>query len=283
MASLNDVPNEILIQIVTYLEGRKKHQKTLRDLCLVSRRVRTITEPALYSYFNDGIENKRSPSLHYNSRCRSFLRSILNRPELAKHVKRAILGPWYTLRIDSPNWFGTSADDMALFHSAASKFSLEMEQEWLSQQGKASTEDAELYLLICTLPSLESLTLNIPDRPAGYWWSHRMTAIHTALKSVTIVAPKPSVVASTLPYGLPRCPLPRILALPSLQSLNLSGCNRDSGLVDSEGHHLRDTSGLYNDSTVEHLVIQNAALRCLQVRDILRTTPNITSFCYDRG
>jgi hypothetical protein len=283
MPSLDDLPNEVLIHIVTYLKGRRKHQTTLKNVCLTSRRLQTVAEPSLYSYFNDGIENERSPFLHHNSRCRSFLCSILKRPELAKHTKRAIVGPWYTLRTASSNCFGASANDKSLFYSAAPKFGLDKDQEWLGQIGKTSSEDAELYLLICSLPSLESLTLNVPDRPAGYWWSDRMPAIHTALKSVTIVAPKPSVAASSLLYGLPRCPLPRILDLPSLQCLTLSGCNKDSELEDGEGHHLWDTSALCNNSTVEHLVIRNAALIYSQVRDILRVTTNITSFCYDRG
>jgi hypothetical protein len=283
MISLDDLPNEILCQIMSYLEGRRKYQPLLKSLCLASRRIRAVTEPVLYSYFNDGIQNERSPILHFNSRCRSFLRSILKRPELAKYTRRAIVGPWYTFRNDSPNWFDTSAEDLALFHSAASRFGLDKSQEWLRQLAKASTEEAELYLLICSLQSLESLTLNIPDRPASYWWSQRMPRIHTMLWSVTIVAPKPSFDTVSMLYGVPRCPIPDIFSLPSLQSLTLSGCNKDSELDNGEGHHLWDTSGLSGNSTVNHLDIRNAALIYSEIRDIFKVSPHITSFSYDRG
>lgn len=289
MVTIESLPNEILYQIAAHLHGCRENQPALKSLCSTSRRFKAIAEASLYSYFNDGIETGQDLLQGFDRR-RKFLRSILKRPELSRYTKYAVVGPWRCSRdfLYRPPWIPEKWTALLL---AASRLGLDSEPEWQRRIGNKDTEhaelypegieDAELYLLLCSLPSLESLTLAVPELAASYWWSSRMSAIHTSLRSVTIIAPDPS-------YGEisfePRCSLPRFLELPALEVLTLSGCRKIPGTeVAAEPYYFWNTPGLRSNSTVKHLVLDNPSLRSEHIRGFLRATPNLTSFSYDRG
>jgi hypothetical protein len=74
----NDLPNEVLNDIFAHVEKGSYGQKTdLASLSRTSRRFRTLIEPLLYSSLDD----KKQGSLF------KFLRTLLKRPDLGKHVK----------------------------------------------------------------------------------------------------------------------------------------------------------------------------------------------------
>lgn len=88
MALLDHAPNELLAEIVSYLDG-----PDLLSISFVSRRLRTIAEPSLY----------RTVYLTYDGSTPSsfqlFFRTILNRPDLALCVQALVLR-WTTDEVE---------------------------------------------------------------------------------------------------------------------------------------------------------------------------------------
>ncbi|KAE9968738.1 hypothetical protein EG328_000942 [Venturia inaequalis] len=255
MADFQSLPNELLYEIMTYLAGSQGNQPALKYLCSMSRQLNAIAKPSLYTYFNDGIENGQTLEQGLRRR-RLFLRSNLRKSELIRYVKCAVLGP---LRYPKTILSDIQPEDRDLLLSATFCLGLDKDPMWQNQMSNGYTGDAELILLLCSLTSLESLTLTFSDLPASCWWTSRIASIHTALRS---------------------CPLSRFLQLPTLDTLTLSGCKRNSG-SGAEPGHFWNTFRLCNNSTVKHLKLDNAVLSHRQIRDIFRATPNITSFSYD--
>ncbi|KAF2112769.1 hypothetical protein BDV96DRAFT_157107 [Lophiotrema nucula] len=80
MAVINDLPNELLFMVVSYIDVDPERLANLKSLCQVSSRFRALSEASLYRSY----EWKRGrPSI------RSFARTLLDRPDLP-HYTRAV-------------------------------------------------------------------------------------------------------------------------------------------------------------------------------------------------
>jgi hypothetical protein len=86
MNAFGKLPNELLLKIAFHLgDVRREDSRQLRNLALVSRKLRGIAQDALYHspYINLGSLDRSSRPLQITQ----FLRTLLTRPELAKSVR----------------------------------------------------------------------------------------------------------------------------------------------------------------------------------------------------
>lgn len=94
MTAIEDLPDELLDEVVGYLDTSRRHLASDRDdcedtfsnpvlnFCLVSRRFFHVGETVLYSFFANYPERDKNG---HRSR-RQFVRRIIQRPDLAARV-----------------------------------------------------------------------------------------------------------------------------------------------------------------------------------------------------
>lgn len=108
---LDMLPTELLIQITDYLRPPSLHEHTPREirdlwtLSLTCKALNIISTPHLYSAFS--IE-------HSAASLRIFLRTLIERPQLVRHVQHIELWAWEDFGHARPN-----TADLALFLRAA--------------------------------------------------------------------------------------------------------------------------------------------------------------------
>ncbi|KAJ5975191.1 hypothetical protein N7481_008898 [Penicillium waksmanii] len=167
MPSLQDLPNELLIHILSSIgentpppehllatDDDHDEEVDLQNLCLVSRTLCEAAQPFLYrSFYTDGLLDRLSSVI-------SFARTICQRPDLAKHVKDLSIVPCeaHTTRCLP---YGTSlkVEEKALFKSAIQDLDLgDQEQIWI--QGMEETDlDIFTAILVAKTPNLSDLSL----------------------------------------------------------------------------------------------------------------------------
>lgn len=176
---LDKVPIELLLKIrdyvadeLWYTHKNRAYYGDLQSLISLSstcRFVRRLSEPKIYEYCIKS-ENRHelsstSPRLPPNTRLRKYLRTILERPELASLVTKAVLNCWeadHCSRFDIDST-PPGIDLAELYKRAASKHPLHTQQmDWISSLERGF-EDAEVALLLASLPHLESLEITLPN------------------------------------------------------------------------------------------------------------------------
>jgi len=75
-ASLNGLPNELIVQVIVIIQAIDQSIKSLRSLSLTNRRLNYLVIPSLYESFDPRLGR---PWL--------FLRTLISTPQLAQHVK----------------------------------------------------------------------------------------------------------------------------------------------------------------------------------------------------
>lgn len=156
---------------------RVDESATLASLCRTSKRFNALAEPLLYRTFVKKANNYRpfsadrsvpgTVSIPPNDQLRSFLRSIIHRPELALHIRTVVLREWETDHSRLTDGFDFSPPDdhtADAFYSTANRF-IDMPQSNCSEWRNAlavGNEDAEIALLLALAVNLTSLELKIP-------------------------------------------------------------------------------------------------------------------------
>lgn len=197
------LPDELLLQIFTHLlSWEDAHRldfekvdedglKTLANLCISSKRLRFIAEPILYSIYVKPIHlcdrEDHSPSLcpivHIpNVSLRHFIRTLIERPDLAALVKFVQLRAWETERtLGEELW----SFEQARFDVTSIPPSTELAQKFWDAASELAPaekppkdllialcrgdEDAEIALLLSLLPNVEKLQITFPNVPMdGY-------------------------------------------------------------------------------------------------------------------
>ena len=92
MAGIYNLPNELILRIVSYIKDRS----TLPSLSLVSITFNRISTASLYRIYRNR-KSEETNALLDGPSLQSFLRLILTNPGLASLVKRVDLGLWQTL------------------------------------------------------------------------------------------------------------------------------------------------------------------------------------------
>jgi hypothetical protein len=287
--SLNHLPDELLLHIVSALEGRGKTQSSLRSLCLVSRRFLAIAEPSLYSSFHDRAKRLPPPEQTANEfRYRSLLHTILERPKLTYHVKHATVGPWNTTRAQSTTSPRKPTHaQLQLFLAAACHLGLDTivssrsrdyrqphvegaprKRAWTGELMEGIAE-AELFLLLHCLPRLESVALHVPSRPASFWNGTRISRTHKNLRTVKILVDQDEH-GESHSFGFRS--LHEIFALPALQSLTLENLCCEDDLVDE-----------LPPCNLKYLHLSNCRLYYNTLAKIIDSPTALETFRYDRN
>lgn len=118
MTTTEDLPNEVLQCIMECIPNRKfayETQRSLRNACFVSKRWRSIAQPILFNHWNQflmgGTNVKFIPC---------FIRSLVERPDLAAFVRKIAVGCLVWNSEDEPQLF-FSPDMFELFVGAAER------------------------------------------------------------------------------------------------------------------------------------------------------------------
>jgi hypothetical protein len=144
---------ELCTNIIYFLSN---DYQTLLRLSLVSKEVNHLTNPYLYSTYE-------SPVANYNSFNYLFLKTIIRRPDLARHIKRVILHSFESSKSPHPirGQYKLSNEDKELFKIVVRYFcdiknELNLNRTWLREL-ETDSEDARVALLLVLLPNLEFL------------------------------------------------------------------------------------------------------------------------------
>ena len=89
MAGIYNLPNKLILHIVSYIKDRS----TLHSLSLVSITFNRISTASLYHIYRNR-ESEETNALLDSLSLQSFLRLILTNPGLANPIKRVDLGLW---------------------------------------------------------------------------------------------------------------------------------------------------------------------------------------------
>ncbi|PLB36520.1 uncharacterized protein BDW47DRAFT_132712 [Aspergillus candidus] len=152
MASILSTPPEILHPVLASLSP-----SDLYAVCLTHRYLRSLAEPFLYSHIQWTWTNSQNPPIT------RFLRSIVQRPELASYVRVVILNgntferEWRDYQHESPRLPVTefALDELV---ECIEKTQVPYAEQWI-QELRVGTMDAFLALLLSQLPNLACLYL----------------------------------------------------------------------------------------------------------------------------
>ncbi|OCK74861.1 hypothetical protein K432DRAFT_185812 [Lepidopterella palustris CBS 459.81] len=152
MATIKDLPNELLIEILSSIP--KTEKKTFWSLCLTSKLFRALAEPLLYHSYQFYYQ--------YNSPSLSFITSVANRPELALHVRSVVIDGWQLKHYPKNPQLGTQTQ--ALLRQAAERFRYPPAyiNKWKGDLSN-SVDDARFALMLLLTAKLEELSLIFPS------------------------------------------------------------------------------------------------------------------------
>ena len=164
-ATLDDLPPELLTQIFNYLNPGSDDEHTphnIRDfysICLTSRTLNAVATRFLYHTIST--QDSAAP-------LRPFLRTVIENPQLAQHLKNINICHWYFLPIVAP-----TQSQLLRFKEAASPLSkLISFHRTISEALSEGSYEAVFILLLAVANQLENLTINIapselptPDSP----------------------------------------------------------------------------------------------------------------------
>ena len=149
--TMDRFPDELILPIISSSE-----QRDLHALCLTSQRLRRISQELLYRAPSVREAPAEYPQLSTHSRIWPLFRTLLRRPDLAKHVKRLELSP--------------QVRDVAI----NSDIIINMPVEAIKAISTISFSECSLVgLLLGLVPNLEELWVEIlKDYDEGHPW-HR--------------------------------------------------------------------------------------------------------------
>ncbi|OCK74897.1 hypothetical protein K432DRAFT_386537 [Lepidopterella palustris CBS 459.81] len=257
MAGLQDLSTELLIEIVSYIQDRR----TFCNLSIVSRLFHTLTEPFLYESF---------ATYDLETAVFSFTRTIIERPELAKYVKKADISVGQSVRAAHRY----EPTDRFLLQAKR----LDCDPEIWDRLIPGDDVDAMTVLLLHMLPNLQELRLSMKeDMEPKFLFpsndskmsSRNAISAHKLLESLKNL--KKVEVWCTEFEELFWMHLLPWLQLPSLQSFTAN----EIGSMDSEAHRSD-----VRFSNVTSLCLTTSVLDKESLDAILSCCCNLKSFSY---
>lgn len=253
MVTLEDLPNETLIEIISCLRGN-----ALVAVSCVSRRLNAVSQASIYRAPCLTITNINRRSL------RSFLRTLLLAPDreiLAGYVRSLTLN-WNNFGVKYPSHPRLYSDDMALIAAAASDLGI--------LHPSLALEGVQLLLILHLLPNLKLLDLGLPCVHDTF--SNMMRA-YFELQSDRL----PNGLRSLRKFrcdwngdiGVSAYTLRTVMMLPSIHSIDLP-------IVEGFDHPFPGAG----TSTVKRLRFSNADLTPAELTPMLLATQALTHFSY---
>lgn len=250
MATLNNMPCELLTEIFSYLPSAD-----LARTCLVSRSVCNISTPVLYKS-----PVLRDSGLHQS--LKMFLLTLLTpgQESLATHVRSL---RWTWLRIP----YELCPRDEALLAPAATRFGL---RPFLNKQG------SQFVLLIHLLPRLRTLHITPPGQGSSFtefidWGPTAQNALRP-LQSLQEFRTTPVRKRD----GVTQKTLMALLTLPCIRLI-------DVGIALSESLSRLRLATPVASSTLTHLRIRDANAAPAYLGPVLTATAQLTHFSYTMG
>ncbi|KAL0631510.1 hypothetical protein Q9L58_009618 [Maublancomyces gigas] len=259
MAKFQDLAIELVSEIFSYLNCND-----LSELCLVSRLFNLIAECLMYK----SVRLYRPKSRR--SRITPLLRTLLNRPTLARHVQLLRLGWGWTV-VRDPDSTPQTRQDNTLFSLASNRLGLP-QPRW--------AEEVHAFLLLHILPNLQTLSMNgcgylreriecslttpVEDLPAG-------------LKSLRIfrdVGDGPVRATPTMLLALMR--LPCIRKITSEMHLNYDHTYSTKALS-----KILSSAEYRGRSTIQNLSFRNGCFLACLLEGILQVPRALTYFSYE--
>jgi hypothetical protein len=154
VATIDVLPDEVLLEVLSYIW--KTHWKTFLNLSLTSRRLNVISEPFLYHTYRY--------SYRINNLSRNFILSLVNRPQLASHLKNIVLEDWAIRTYPLSRWTGLSGprSQVSLLSAAEQfQFPAQLTDKWKDEL-KDDLDDAKIALLFLLTPNVEKMNLVVP-------------------------------------------------------------------------------------------------------------------------
>ena len=170
---LSNIPTEILLHILSNLKAVRhpdiafhdksfaeesiKNSSTLAKLCLTCRSIRNVVQPVLYqSYYKPRIlpAHVACKSTSLNHRLRLFLRTLVERPDLARDVRTMTIEGWETRAYCSsrPETECPGEELSQVLQAAAIRIDLGTYQDKWIEDLRRGTEDADMALLLLLAP-----------------------------------------------------------------------------------------------------------------------------------
>lgn len=256
------LPNELVEEVVSY--DLSTHTD-LPSLCQTCKRMRQIAVPRLYQ----DVEINSSVRMH------RFLRSVLRDRTLGGFVRSLELD-WspqidYGLeQLEDEGWRDTS--ELEEVYQAALEFGLD---RTAFDNVKAGSETAAALILLCSLPNVVVLDINLPenDRVIESFNARLDTRFLTKVETVRI--------SSQYDYegGYPVCTLIPFIILPSIRTISA----RMVYAEDRPGESTIDLERHFGTSSVERLELTFSNIEAAILPDLLKIPRSLKVFKYDRS
>lgn len=306
---LCELPNELLLQIFHNLVVLQYDHHSpipisldrprihgLASICSSCARLRSIAEPVLYSTFvwRDAIaqsegDDDEDQTLQPNHRLRSFLRSIIRRPELADHVRymalRQFNHPGQLATYFNSDLTVPDRDLARLYQETSSQISLGKLQDSWRCALRAGDSTAEVTLLDCLLSNVKDVNILFPawspTTTPPFYMAHLQQAtnpriangprfgIFNLIERLTVS----NWTSEKMATGIPLWCLSELMRLPTLRRVHFIGAREGEDLTGWTCAHRSSnvsdvdlTNSFVGAAGLELFISSCAALRIFSMR-----------------
>ncbi|KAI9711681.1 MAG: hypothetical protein M1812_007114 [Candelaria pacifica] len=266
------------------------NQKDLPSLNRVCTLLKRLTDPYLHAQLADldwtggdwSQVKQRTPRIHF------LLRSIINRPELANHIKHAkfknyINAPAYERSVVQTVWedasnSGFTGDEMTKIQDLVKSTNLSPRREWLEELDRGAG-DVIIALLVSQLASLQSLDIQLDleenDRPyVGTIFRQALTSASStlglsnfsSLKQITVSTEGHDLRERNVDFDTQIAPL---FDLPSIEVIDLDWIGPNGSLWPGRQPIT---------STLTTLIIRGCHIKEDILSQLLAATPSLQNF-----
>lgn len=281
---LDDLPNELLAAVIDALPKHGRSGiRNLYNLCLVSKRFNTLTQPLLYHKIDDTNFDDVRP----------LISTLIRKIDLAKCVREVKMESFEVRDADrAPSWpwqGNFSPETIKQYKqecSAAVKdLQISFQDRW-DEDIERGIQDAYNALLLCLIPNLEILQLKVPQ---CFYFEN--TIVHRVLNEAVSRPPYASKVHgfkklrdlhlehADTEGGFSLRRLSSIFHLQQLQRLTMHAW----GEVDAVT--VTDATGDWPERTspIKHIDIQWSDTPASNVKDLLSFVKTLETFRYEAG
>ncbi|OCK81731.1 hypothetical protein K432DRAFT_381029 [Lepidopterella palustris CBS 459.81] len=276
MPKLLDLPIELLCNVVDGVDDRT----SLLKLCLVCKTLLAMSQPVLFNSFRKAGERPEYGNQSYTcygpapkARLISFVRTIIERPDLALQVK------WVDVEtfdddINPEDEFEEppSEEDMEIFYDAVRQLDVKKRYPWI----RALTELRAIVfiaLLIIQTPNMEDFEFILTYKPISLLSGLARRTANGVPSNAFKSLKKLTVTHFDAAGGFNLQQIARLLSLPSLQSLFTKHCLGDNvvdlgdfGSFECEPGTLNLSTLVFDDSSIDATCLHTLIAACKSLK-----------------